>query len=51
VTKEEAVWESFSEDEPESKRLKPAPKPAAAAKGKAAGKKGQGSIASFFKKA
>jgi DNA polymerase delta subunit 3 len=52
VTKEEAVWESFSEDEPESKKLKPAPaKPAAAAKGKAAGKKGQGSIASFFKKA
>ncbi|XPS99647.1 hypothetical protein M3J09_008819 [Ascochyta lentis] len=51
VTKEEAVWESFSEDEPEPKRAKPAPKPAAAAKGKPAGKKGQGSIASFFKKA
>ncbi|KAF1362764.1 hypothetical protein EJ07DRAFT_163360 [Lizonia empirigonia] len=51
VTKEEAVWESFSEDEPQPKRAKPAPKPAAAAKGKPAGKKGQGSIASFFKKA
>jgi DNA polymerase delta subunit 3 len=52
VTREEAVWESFSEDEPETKKLKPAPaKPAATAKGKAAGKKGQGSIASFFKKA
>jgi DNA polymerase delta subunit 3 len=50
VTKEEAVWESFSEDEPEPKRAKPAPKPAAA-KGKPAAKKGQGSIASFFKKA
>ncbi|KAH6614107.1 DNA polymerase subunit Cdc27 [Boeremia exigua] len=51
VTKEEAVWESFSEDEPAPKRAKPAPKPVAAAKGKPAGKKGQGSIASFFKKA
>ncbi|KAF3003603.1 hypothetical protein E8E13_007132 [Curvularia kusanoi] len=50
VTKEEAVWESFSEDEPEPKRAKPAPKPAAT-KGKPAVKKGQGSIASFFKKA
>ncbi|KAF1928010.1 uncharacterized protein M421DRAFT_64338 [Didymella exigua CBS 183.55] len=50
VTKEEAAWESFSEDEPEPKRAKPAPKPAAA-KGKPATKKGQGSIASFFKKA
>lgn len=50
VTKEEAVWESFSEDEPEPKRAKPAPKPAAT-KGKPAAKKGQGSIASFFKKA
>lgn len=51
VTKEEAVWESFSEDEPQPKRAKSAPKPAEVAKGKAAGKKGQGSIASFFKKA
>ncbi|KAH7395191.1 DNA polymerase subunit Cdc27 [Phaeosphaeria sp. MPI-PUGE-AT-0046c] len=52
VTKEEAVWESFSEDEPQPKKPKPAPpKPASSAKGKPAGKKGQGSIASFFKKA
>jgi DNA polymerase delta subunit 3 len=52
VTKEEAVWESFSEDEPVPKKLKPAPaKPANTAKGKNAVKKGQGSIASFFKKA
>jgi DNA polymerase delta subunit 3 len=49
VTKEEAVWESFSEDEPEPKRAKPAPKPSL--KGKPAAKKGQGNIASFFKKA
>ncbi|KAF1944353.1 hypothetical protein EJ02DRAFT_341034 [Clathrospora elynae] len=52
VTKEEAVWESFSEDEPQPKKHKPAPaKPANSAKGKNAVKKGQGSIASFFKKA
>lgn len=52
VTKEETVWESFSEDEPELKKLKPAPsKSSGLAKGKPAGKKGQGSIASFFKKA
>ncbi|KAE8841920.1 hypothetical protein PTNB73_06289 [Pyrenophora teres f. teres] len=51
VTKEEFVWESFSEDEPVPKKTKPAPKPASTAKGKNAGKKGQGSIANFFKKA
>ena len=52
VTKEEAVWESFSEDEPKPKKLKTAKtKPPSGTKGKAAGKKGQGSIASFFKKA
>jgi DNA polymerase delta subunit 3 len=46
------VWESFSEDEPDLKKLKPAStRPSSSAKGKAAGKKGQGSIASFFKKA
>jgi DNA polymerase delta subunit 3 len=51
VTKEEAVWESFSEEEPAPKKAKPAPaKPSSSAKGKNAGKKGQGSIASFFKK-
>ncbi|OAL45212.1 hypothetical protein IQ07DRAFT_684177 [Pyrenochaeta sp. DS3sAY3a] len=53
VTREEAVWESFSEDEPEPKKLKstPIPKVAGPGKGKTNGKKGQGSIASFFKKA
>ncbi|KAH5407493.1 hypothetical protein HBI47_171510 [Parastagonospora nodorum] len=52
VTKDEAVWESFSEDEPEPKKLKTATtKPSSSTKGKPAGKKGQGSIASFFKKA
>ncbi|EOA87597.1 uncharacterized protein SETTUDRAFT_150612 [Exserohilum turcica Et28A] len=52
VTREEAVWESFSEEEPAPKKAKPVvPKPASSAKGKNAGKKGQGSIASFFKKA
>ncbi|KAL5113974.1 hypothetical protein ACEQ8H_008156 [Pleosporales sp. CAS-2024a] len=53
VTKEEAVWESFSEDEPEAKKLKSAPnKTCGSTKGKPAGKKGgQGSIANFFKKA
>lgn len=47
------MWESFSEDEPEPKKLKstPIPKVAGPAKGKTNGKKGQGSIASFFKKA
>jgi DNA polymerase delta subunit 3 len=56
VTKEEAVWESFSEDEPEPKKPKPAPKPSTA-RGKKAGtgtgtgKYGQGNIASFFKRA
>ncbi|KAJ4368105.1 hypothetical protein N0V83_006460 [Neocucurbitaria cava] len=52
ITKEEAVWESFSEDEPELKKVKHATtKSASTTKGKTAGKKGQGSIASFFKKA
>lgn len=52
VTKEEAVWESFSEDEPAPKKLKSASfKTPSAAKGKATDRKGQGSIASFFKKA
>ncbi|KAJ4351723.1 uncharacterized protein N0V89_007066 [Didymosphaeria variabile] len=50
VTKEEAVWESFSEDEPEPKKVKPTPK-TTATKGKKTGGKSQGSIASFFKKA
>ncbi|KAL1591380.1 hypothetical protein SLS60_011993 [Paraconiothyrium brasiliense] len=50
VTKEEAVWESFSEDEPEPKKAKSTPKPTTT-KGKKTGGKSQGSIASFFKKA
>lgn len=49
VTKEEAAWESFSEDEPVAK--KPVTlKSAGLAKKTAAGKKGQGSIMSFFGK-
>lgn len=52
VTKEEAAWESFSEDEPAPKRIKVPPtsamnKPAAGKKG---GKPGQGNIMSFFGK-
>ncbi|PVI04643.1 hypothetical protein DM02DRAFT_158708 [Periconia macrospinosa] len=52
VTKEETVWESFSEDEkpPEPKKLKPVPNSSAKG-GKKGAPKGQGSIASFFKKA
>jgi DNA polymerase delta subunit 3 len=51
VTKEEAAWESFSEAEPEPKKLKSAPtKSTNIAKGKKTGKPGQGNIASFFKK-
>ncbi|KAK4544326.1 hypothetical protein LTR36_004217 [Oleoguttula mirabilis] len=54
VTKEEAAWESFSEDEPAPKKLKTAPatstnKPTAAGK-KGAAKAGQGNIMSFFSK-
>jgi len=51
VTKEEAAWESFSEDEPAPKKAKTLPattnKPVA---GKKAGKPGQGNITSFFSK-
>lgn len=60
VTKEEPVWESFSEDEePQSKKLKPVAMPvlgagASAAKKSSAGasqaKKGQGNLLGFFKK-
>ncbi|QDS73192.1 hypothetical protein FKW77_002607 [Venturia effusa] len=51
VTKEEAVWESFSEEEPEPKKKKtnfPAPTTAKGKKG--TGKPGQGNIMSFFGK-
>lgn len=49
VTKEEPVWESFSEDEPVAPRdMKPA---SSAGKGKKANvKAGQGNIMSFFGK-
>ena len=60
VTKEEAVWESFSEDEPEPKPkpapppMKPAPAKAQsqpkAGGGKSAAKKAGGNIMSFFGK-
>ncbi|KMQ45540.1 hypothetical protein A7D00_5397 [Trichophyton violaceum] len=49
VTKEEPVWESFSEDEPEPQKRKPLPSSSAkSAKGGA--KSSQGSIMSFFGK-
>ncbi|KAK6441034.1 hypothetical protein LTR95_002741 [Oleoguttula sp. CCFEE 5521] len=53
VTKEEAVWESFSEEEPAPKKAKLASAPAVAKGGaaaKKAGKPGQGNIMSFFGK-
>ena len=61
VTKEEAAWESFSEEEPAAKKVKSAVNAGAAAQapgaakkgGAAAGgmaKKGQGNIMSFFGK-
>lgn len=55
VTKEEMAWESFSESdkEPAQKKTKPTEKPmekAAAKKGAAGAKKGQGNIMSFFAK-
>ena len=62
VTREEPVWESFSEDEPPPKKAKLPPVSAsiaakvkksgaaAAGGGAAAGKVGQGNIMSFFAK-
>ncbi|KAE9969743.1 hypothetical protein EG327_010498 [Venturia inaequalis] len=51
VTKEEAFWESFSEDEPEPKKKKTNFIAPTTAKGKKAGAKpGQGNIMSFFGK-
>ncbi|KAB2573692.1 DNA polymerase subunit Cdc27 [Lasiodiplodia theobromae] len=49
VTKEEPVWESFSEDEPQPKKPKPNPTTTTKPK-KGGGKQGQGSIMSFFAK-
>ena len=50
VTREEAVWESFSEDEPAPKKAKPTPAPAAKGAKKGAAKPGQGNIMAFFGK-
>jgi DNA polymerase delta subunit 3 len=50
VTREEAAWESFSEDEPAFKKAKPTPAPAAKGAKKSTAKPGQGNIMSFFGK-
>jgi len=50
VTREEAAWESFSEDEPAPKKAKPTPALAAKGAKKGAAKPGQGNIMSFFGK-
>lgn len=58
MTKEEAAWESFSEDEPVPKKAKVAvvantakgPSSGAKKGAKAAGKGGSGGIMSFFAK-
>ncbi|KAJ9662392.1 hypothetical protein H2201_006101 [Coniosporium apollinis] len=50
VTKEEPVWESFSEDEPVPKKAKAPVSSGSAAKGKKGAKAGQGNIMSFFGK-
>ncbi|OCL03189.1 hypothetical protein AOQ84DRAFT_368588 [Glonium stellatum] len=50
VTKEEQVWESFSEDEPEPKKPKTSAIASATSKGKKGAKAGQGNIMSFFTK-
>ncbi|EZF33712.1 hypothetical protein H109_02897 [Trichophyton interdigitale MR816] len=47
VTKEEPVWESFSEDEPEPQKRKPLPSSSAKST-KGGAKSSQGSIMSFF---
>lgn len=50
VTKEEQVWESFSEDEPEPKKLKAPSMTNTTSKRKKGAKPGQGNITSFFTK-
>ena len=51
VTKEEAAWESFSEEEPAPKKLKPSVSTTKSTGGnKKAAKPGQGNIMSFFGK-
>ena len=49
VTREEAAWESFSEEEPAPKKAKASAAPTTA-KTKKAAPKGQGNIMSFFSK-
>lgn len=54
VTREEATWESFSEDEPALAKSKPsssnAPSSMASRPKKSSGKPGQGNITNFFTK-
>lgn len=50
MTKEEAAWESFSEDEPQPKKPKINFPPAQVSKKSAAAPKGQGNLMNFFKK-
>lgn len=50
VTKEEAVWESFSEDEPVAPKPRVATQPTTSKGKKSAAKAGQGNIMSFFGK-
>ncbi|KAF2459217.1 DNA polymerase subunit Cdc27 [Lineolata rhizophorae] len=51
VTREEPVWESFSEDEPEPKKPRaPIVATPSTTKGRKGGPKGQGNIMSFFSK-
>lgn len=49
VTTEEPAWETFSEEEPEPKKVK-MQQPSAVLKGKKSVKQGQGNIMNFFKK-
>jgi DNA polymerase delta subunit 3 len=49
VTREEPVWESFSEDEPEQSKRKPAIL-TTAKQAKGGNRPGQGNIMSFFGK-
>lgn len=52
MTKEEAAWESFSEEEPAQKKVKmpPSAAPGAGKMVRKGAKPGQGSIMSFFAK-
>lgn len=50
MTKEEAVWESFSEDEPTVEKAAVSSSSSAGKAKKLSGKPGQGNIMSFFGK-